>query len=113
LLYIDSDKYEKYNKIFEKLAKLLISQNYKRNSIKTKLIDTLDSIIIYFVVYKEEKSLRKILKPIIIKKAVELDSLYKKNLIKITKHKKLSSIKDKNNKNEYDFAENKKTVNKN
>jgi len=87
LLYIDSSKYEKYNKAFEKLANYLISRNYKRSSVKTPLIDKLDSFIIYFAVYKEEPKLRQSLKPIIIKKIKELVDLYNENLVKTTRIK--------------------------
>jgi len=82
LLYLKWDKYKKVNVFFEKIAKNILSKDYKRNSIKTRLIDNLDSIIIYFSIYLEDKNLRKMLKPIILKRMLELKNIYNSNLKK-------------------------------
>jgi len=106
LLYIDSPKYEKYNEVFEKLANYLISRNYKRSSVKTPLIDKLDSFIIYFAVYKEELKLRQSLKPVIIKKIKDLLDLYNENLVKTPKKQSNDNIFKQTNKPKFQEAKN-------
>ncbi len=96
LLYLDWDKYKKVNNFFEKIARNILSKDYKRNSIKTRLIDNLDSIIIYYSIFVEDKNLRKMLKPIILKRMSELKDIYKSNLktkkvVKIIKTKTINN----------------------
>ncbi len=101
LVYIDDPKYKTYNKAFEKLADFVLSKEYKTLWFKSRFLDELSSFVIYFTIYKEDPKLRKWLKPILISKAVELDTMYKENVIKSSKQKNIKEdkkIEENNNK---------------
>ena len=117
IFYLTEKKYNKYNKVFEEIAKIIINKNYKWIDTKARLIDILNSIITYFAIYKETPSLRKKLRSTIIEKIIQLDKLYKENLIRKNKtisYKKITKPEVKNNttKIQKSHTRNKTTINK-
>ena len=81
ILYINSPKYEKYNRVFAKLANIILKKDYKTVWFKARFFNELNSFIVYLTIYKENPKFRKWLKPLLILKVKKLVSMYKNNVI--------------------------------